>query len=219
MIKILIADDHRLFREGLARMLSDTSEMMVVASVSNGEEAVAGVGEYRPDVILMDVNMPGLDGIEATRRLHANYPQVHILMLTVSEQDSALFSAVRAGARGYLLKSMSGEELVEAVRRANAGEAIIAPKMAVRLLDAFAALSAEGQQPDSGCDNLTDRERTVLQLVARGLSNKEIAATLSLSPHTAKAHLRSILDKLNLHSRTEAAAWAARHHLEKDRKD
>jgi DNA-binding NarL/FixJ family response regulator len=217
MIKILVADDHCLFREGLARLLNDTAEMTVVASVANGDGAVAGALEYKPDVILMDVNMPGLDGIEATRRLHTSNPQVHILMLTVSEQDSALFSAVRAGARGYLLKSMSSEELVEAIRRASAGEAIIAPKMAVRLLDEFAALSAEGQRPDLGCDNLTDRECTVLQLVARGLTNKEIAAALSLSPHTVKAHLRSILDKLDLRSRAEAAAWAARHHLENGR--
>ena len=213
MIKILIADDHRLFREGLARVLNDTAEMTVVASASNGEEAIARTAECKPDVILMDVNMPGLDGIEATRRLHANHPQSHILMLTVSEQDSALFAAIRAGARGYLLKAMSSEELVDAIRRVNAGEAIIAPKMAVKLLDEFAALSSEAQREESGNESLTDRERTVLQLVARGLSNKEIAAALALSPHTIKAHLRSILDKLDLRSRTEAAAWAARHNL------
>jgi DNA-binding NarL/FixJ family response regulator len=216
MIKILIADDHRLFREGLARMLNDTAEMTVVASVSNGEEAIARAAECKPDVILMDVNMPGLDGIEATRRLRAHHPQSHILMLTVSEQDSALFAAIRAGARGYLLKSMSSEELVDAIGRVNAGEAIIAPKMAIKLLDEFAALSSEAQQQESSGESLTDRERAVLQFVARGLSNKEIAAALALSPHTIKAHLRSILDKLDLRSRSEAAAWAARHNLEKD---
>ncbi len=215
MIKILIADDHRLFREGLARMLNDTAEITVVASASNGEEAIARAAECKPDVILMDVNMPGLDGIEATRRLRAHHPQSRILMLTVSEQDSALFAAIRAGARGYLLKSMSSEELIDAICRVNAGEAIIAPKMAVKLLDEFAALSSEPQTRESSGESLTDRERAVLQLVARGLSNKEIAAALALSPHTIKAHLRSILDKLDLRSRAEAAAWAARHNLEK----
>ncbi len=211
MIKILIADDHQLFREGLARVLNDMPEMTVVASASNGEEAIARAAETKPNVILMDLNMPVLDGVEATRRLRVTQPQSHILMLTVSEQEQHLFAAIRAGARGYLLKSMASDDLIDAIRRANAGEAIVAPSMAVKLLDEFAALSSAGQWRESGGEDLSAREREVLRLIAQGLSNKEIGAALSLSPHTIKSHLRSILDKLQLRNRAEVAAWAARH--------
>jgi two-component system NarL family response regulator len=211
MIKILIADDHQLFREGLARVLNDVPEMTVVASASNGEEAIARAAETKPNVILMDLNMPILDGVEATRRLRVTQPQSHILMLTVSEQEQHLFAAIRAGARGYLLKSMASDDLIDAIRRANAGEAIVAPSMAVKLLDEFAALSSAGQWRESGGEDLSAREREVLRLIAQGLSNKEIGAALSLSPHTIKSHLRSILDKLQLRNRAEAAAWAAHH--------
>ncbi len=211
MIKILIADDHRLFREGLARVLNDEPEMTVVASASNGEEAIARAAEARPNVILMDLNMPGVDGVEATRRLRVTQPQAHVLMLTVSEQEQHLFAAVRAGARGYLLKSMASDDLADAIRRVNAGEAIIAPGMAVKLLDEFAALSTSTQWHESGGEDLSPRERDVLRFVAQGLSNKEIGVALSLSPHTIKAHLRSILDKLHLRNRAEVAVWATRH--------
>jgi NarL family two-component system response regulator LiaR len=211
MITILIADDHQLFREGLARVLNDMPELTVVATASNGEEAMSRAAETRPNVILMDLNMPGVDGVEAAHRLRITQPQSHILMLTVSEQEQHLFAAIRAGARGYLLKSMASDDLVDAIRRANAGEAIVAPVMATKLLDEFAALSAATQWRESGGEDLSQRERDVLRFVAQGLSNKEIGAALSLSPHTIKAHLRSILDKLQLRNRTEVAAWAARH--------
>ncbi len=211
MIRILIADDHRLFREGLARVLNDTPDLTVVASAVNGAEAVTRAVETQPDVILMDVQMPGLDGVEATRQIRALFPDARILMLTVSEDADHLFAAVRAGARGYLLKSMGSEELVAAIHNVYEGAAMIAPSMAVKLLDEFAALSAAPPPAESGGEDLTDRERDVLGLIAQGLTNKEIAAALAVSPHTVKAHLRSILDKLHLRSRAEAAAWAARH--------
>lgn len=211
MIKILIADDHRLFREGLARVLNDVPEMSVVASASNGEEALARAIETRPNVILMDLNMPVVDGVEATRRLRVALPQANVLMLTVSEQEQHLFAAVRAGARGYLLKSMASDELIDAIRRANAGEAIIAPGMALKLLNEFAALSPATEWQASGGEDLSVREREVLRYVTQGMSNKEIGLALSLSPHTVKAHLRSILDKLHLRNRAEVAAWATRH--------
>jgi len=211
MIKILIADDHRLFREGLARVLNDVPEMSVVASASNGEEALARAIETRPNVILMDLNMPVVDGVEATRRLRVALPQANVLMLTVSEQEQHLFAAVRAGARGYLLKSMASDELIDAIRRANAGEAIIAPGMALKLLNEFAALSPAIEWQASGGEDLSAREREVLRYVTQGMSNKEIGLALSLSPHTVKAHLRSILDKLHLRNRAEVAAWATRH--------
>jgi DNA-binding NarL/FixJ family response regulator len=217
MIRILIADDHRLFRDGLARILNDAPEMNVVASVGSGEEALGCAADLKPDVILMDVNMPGLGGLEATRHLRARQPEIKIIMLTISEREADLFEAIRAGARGYLLKSATTDELADAIRHVHAGEAIIAPAMAAKLLDEFATLTP-GPSPvpteqarGVGGEVLTDREREVLQLVADGLSNKEIGARLSLSPHTIKAHLRSILDKLHLRSRAEAAAWAARH--------
>ena len=211
MITLLIADDHQLFREGLARVLNDVPEMTVVATASNGEEALARAIEAKPNVILMDLNMPGVDGVEAARRLRVTQPQSRILMLTVSEQEQHLFAAIRAGARGYLLKSMASDDLIDAIRRANAGEAIVAPSMAAKLLDEFATLSAATQWRESGGEDLSQRERDVLRLIAQGLSNKEIGVALSLSPHTIKAHLRSILDKLQLRNRTEVAAWAARH--------
>jgi two-component system NarL family response regulator len=211
MIRLLIADDHQLFREGLARVLNDVPDLSVVASASNGEEALARAAETRPNVILMDLNMPILDGVEATRRLRVTQPQAHILMLTVSEQEQHLFAAIRAGARGYLLKSIASDDLVDAIRRVNAGEAIVVPNMAAKLLDEFATLSSAAQWRESGGEDLSPREREVLRLIAQGLSNKEIGAALSLSPHTIKAHLRSILDKLQLRNRAEVAAWAARH--------
>lgn len=214
MIKILIADDHQLFREGLARVLNDVPDLSVVASASNGEEALTRAAETRPNVVLMDLNMPGVDGVEATRRLRVAQPQAHILMLTVSEQEQHLFAAIRAGARGYLLKSIESDDLIDAIRRVNAGEAIVVPNMAVKLLNEFAALSSAVQWRESGGEDLSPREREVLRLIAQGLSNKEIGAALALSPHTIKAHLRSILDKLQLRNRAEVAAWAARHNTD-----
>jgi DNA-binding NarL/FixJ family response regulator len=211
MTRILIADDHHLFRDGLARILNDLPQIAVVASVENGDEAIRKAEELKPDVILMDVNMPHTGGVEATRQIHARQPQIKIVMLTISEREEDLFEAIRAGARGYLLKSATSRELAEAIQHVEAGEAMIAPGMAMKLMDVFAAQHPPTHADDMATAQLTGREREVLGLVAQGLSNKEIGAQLSLSPHTAKAHLRTILDKLHLRSRAEAAAWAARH--------
>jgi two-component system nitrate/nitrite response regulator NarL len=211
MIKLLIADDHFLFREGLARILNDAPEMHVVATVGSGEDALRRAGEFKPDVVLLDVNMPGLSGVETAQRMRELYPHIGILMLTVSENEADLFAAIRAGARGYLLKNMDAAEVIYAIQRVYAGEAMIAPAMAVKLLKEFATTPARAPTPEE--EDLTEREREVLQLVARGLSNKEIATHLALSPHTVKAHLRTILDKLHLRSRAQAAAWAAQRGL------
>jgi len=208
-MKILIADDHFLFREGRAPILSDVPDMRVVATVGSGEDALVRVGEFNPDVVLLDVNMPGIGGVEAARRLHTVQPELGIVMLTVSEKESDLFTAIRAGARGYLLKNMNSQDLITAIQHVAAGGAMIAPPMAVKLLSEFAAgASKPDDAPPS--EGLSAREHQVLELVAQGLSNKEIATQLALSPHTVKAHLRTILDKLHLRSRAEAAAWAAR---------
>jgi DNA-binding NarL/FixJ family response regulator len=211
MIRVLIADDHHLFREGLTRILDDEEDIEVVARVRSGEEALASIGSYRPDVVVLDVNMPGIGGIETARRLRQQYPDMGILMLTVSEDRETLFQAVQAGVRGYLLKSSTSDELVDAIYRINRGEAAISPVMSAKLLDEFVALSqGQRQRPE---DVLTERERAILRYVASGMSNKEIGQALSISPHTVKAHLRHILDKLGLRSRTQAAAWAERHGL------
>lgn len=221
MIRILIADDHPLFREGLARVLNEAPGMSVVASVSNGLEAISRVAEFKPDVVLMDVNMPKLGGVEATRQLRKIHPQASVLMLTVSEEEHDLYAAIRAGARGYLLKSATTAELIDAIQRVHAKEAILTPGMAAKLLDEFAAISHASAPIDSHDNDdadprtLTEREREVLQWVARGMTNKEIGSQLSLSPHTIKAHIRTILDKLHVRSRTEAAAWATRHEVPK----
>lgn len=218
MIRVVIVDDHHLFREGLTRLLNEAPDIRVVAGYSSGEEALASIGEPPPDVVLMDVHMPGMGGVEATRRLRLAHPRLQVLMLTVSEQEEDLFAAIRAGARGYLLKNATGAELLEAIRQVHAGGAVIAPRLAVRLLDELAAVRPTGSLPtDSGQEALSEREREILQWVAKGFSNKEIGAALGLSPHTVKAHLRTILDKLHLRSRAEAAAWAASHGLSADR--
>jgi len=216
MIRILIADDHSLFREGLARVLNEAPGMSVVASVSNGLEAISRAAEFKPDVVLMDVNMPKLGGVEATLQLRKIHPQVSVLMLTVSEEEHDLYAAIRAGARGYLLKNATATELIDAIQRVHAKEAILTPGMAAKLLNEFASISPapvslNSNDNDANPDTLTEREREVLQWVVRGMTNKEIGSQLSLSPHTIKAHIRTILDKLHVRSRAGAAAWATRH--------
>lgn len=217
MIRVLITDDHHLFREGLARVLNDTGDIQVLTTANSGEEAIRLVEELLPDVVLMDVNMPGMGGVEATRQIRARFPHTQVLMLTVSEQGDDLLAAVRAGAHGYLLKSATGDELVQAIRRVQRGEGALTPAMAGKLMDEL-AVSARAA-PDSAARaeaqpfSLSEREKQVLRMVSIGLTNKEIGAHLGLSPHTIKAHLRSILDKLQLRSRSEAAAWAVRHGL------
>lgn len=214
MIKILLTDDHHLFREGLSRILQDSPGIELMATAASGEEAQKCVKIAKPDIILMDINMPGIGGIEATRQILDRHPEIKVIMLTISEEDQDLFSAVQAGAKGYILKNSSSKELLDAIRRVQSGEAIINPKLAVKLLDEFSALYSSTRPPKAPTpetESLTDRERDVLKYVARGLSNKEIGDQLSISPHTVKAHLRSILDKLQLRGRVDAAAWAVRH--------
>lgn len=203
MIRVLLADDHSILRQGLRLILNEVAEFTVVGEATNGEEVVALALKLEPDVILMDVGMPGLDGIEATRRIRAIRPQTHVLMLTVSDDDQHLLAAVKAGARGYLLKNAEAAQVQEAIRQVAAGEAILPSMMIARVLD---ELSAPAPQPQK----LTERELDILVLIARGLGNKEIAATLCISQNTVKTHVRHILEKLNLSNRAEAAAYAVR---------
>jgi DNA-binding NarL/FixJ family response regulator len=200
MIRVLIADDHTILREGLQRILRENPALTVVGEATTGEEAVTLALELLPDVVLMDVTMPHMSGIEATRRIRLVRPETRILMLTVSDRDEDLLSALKAGARGYLLKNAEAREVMDALQRVHAGEAIVPPALVGRVLDELATPTT----PEA----LSPRETEVLGLVAEGLANKEIAATLSISENTVKTHVRHILDKLGLRSRTEAAAYA-----------
>lgn len=217
-IRLLIVDDHNLFRQGLIRILEDFPQLHVVGQAADGAEALALVDPLQPDVVLMDLNMPNLSGPDATRRLSASHPATPVIILTVSERDEDLFDAIKAGARGYLLKNVGMAELIDAVQRVHAGEAIVAPSMAVRLLDEFrkVAEQAPAESLSVAVDGLSEREVEVLRLVAQGLPNREIADILSLSEHTVKSHLANILAKLHLRSRAHAAAYAVQAGLVKD---
>ncbi|MDQ7820386.1 MAG: response regulator transcription factor [Armatimonadota bacterium] len=202
-IRVLVADDHALFRRGVTALLAGREDMEVVGEAADGEEAIERARELMPDVILMDIKMPGVDGLAATRRIKAEMPYVKILMLTVSETDEDLFEAIKAGASGYLLKNVDPEYLVACLRQAQRGEVPIAPTMASKILRELAA-------PPEPAPPLTARERQVLELLAAGKSNKEIALDLKISENTVKNHLRNILEKLHLQNRVQAALYAVR---------
>lgn len=201
MIRVLIADDHTILRQGLRLILAEDPTLTVVGEAANGMEAVTQALKLLPDVVLMDVKMPGISGIEATRRIRAAKPGIQILMLTVSDKDEDLLNALRAGARGYLLKNAEAGEVLTAIHRVYKGEAILPPSMAARVLDELVA-------PTGKREALSGREIEVIRLLAQGLSNKEIAKALSISENTVKTHVRHIFSKLDLRSRAEAAAYA-----------
>jgi two-component system, NarL family, response regulator LiaR len=205
-IRVLIADDHAVVRQGLRTFLELQEDIEVVEDVADGEAAVAAVERQAPDVVLMDLVMPGVDGVEAIRRISSARPQARVLVLSSFLDDERLFPAVRAGAAGYLLKDVEPRELVKAIRTVHGGEALLHPAVAARLMDEFAANPAR----QSDADGLTAREREVLTLIARGLPNKLIARELSISEKTVKAHVSSILGKLGLADRTQAALFAVR---------
>jgi DNA-binding NarL/FixJ family response regulator len=185
----------------------------VVGEASNGADAVEVCQRVTPEVVLMDVRMPGVGGIEACRLIREAVPTARILMLTMSDDESDLFEAIKAGASGYLLKDLPGEEVADAIRRVHDGQAIIPPGMAATLLTEFTRLSQEPEPISGSAPLLTDREVEVLRLVARGRANREIADELVISENTVKNHVRNILEKLHLHSRVEAAVYAHRQHL------
>lgn len=206
-VRVLIVDDNALFRDGLVSLLRRSEGIEVVGAASSGDEAVRRAPVLRPDVVLMDLEMPGMDGVETTRRVLAEYPDTAVCMLTVSEQEHDLFAAVHAGARGYLVKSASVEELSRAILALAEGGALVSPHLARDLVDAFQRLMPH--EEDATTARLTAREREILGLVGQGLSNQEIADRLVIAENTVKVHLRNILDKLQVHSRAHAAAIAA----------
>ncbi len=213
-IKVLIADDHALFRRGLEMVLSGEDDISVVAEAGDGEEAVRLAGEHAPDLVLMDVRMPGLSGIEATQGVKDAVPDTKILMLTISDEEEDLYDAIKAGASGYLLKEISIDEVADAIRSVNAGQSLITPSMAAKLLTEFASMARKDEQAEqSPPPKLTEREMEVLTLVAQGLNNRDIAKELFISENTVKNHVRNILEKLHLHSRMEAVVYAVREKL------
>jgi two-component system NarL family response regulator len=214
VIRVLIADDQALFRRGLFVVLAGEERIKVVAEADNGEDAVARAEQLAPDVVLMDVRMPRLSGIEAARQVRDLVPTTKILMLTVSDEEDDLYEAIKAGANGYLLKEISVEEVAEAIRAVVQGQSLISPSMASKLLNEFNALARRAaQQEQVSAPVLTARELEVLKLVARGLSNREVAEGLFISENTVKNHVRNILEKLHLHSRMEAVMYAVRKRL------
>lgn len=211
-INILIVDDHVLFREGLCSVLSARPDIVVIGEASDGLEALVMAQELRPDLILMDVTMPGCDGFEATLRIKEILPDARIVMLTVHDDDECLFEAIKSGAMGYVLKTTAVDTLVPKLRDAMRGEPAISQGLAARILTEFARLANRLPDYDRGADvpALTRREKQVLDLVVANKTDKEIAEKLSVSINTVKAHVRSILSKLHATSRYEAAAFAVR---------
>ena len=211
-IRVLICDDHALFRRGLIMVLESEEGIEVVAEAEDGDDAVRKAEESAPDVVLMDVRMPKMSGIEATRAIAEAVPSAKILMLTVSDEEEDLYEAVKAGATGYLLKEISIEEVANAIRAVVTGQSLISPSMASKLLSEFNSLSKKAQQ-QLMVPRLTDRELQVLKLVAQGMSNREVSTELFISENTVKNHVRNILEKLHLHSRMEAVVYAVREKL------
>jgi len=213
-VRVLIADDHALFRRGLIMVLESEPDIEVVAEAQDGAEVIAKTEEFVPDVVLMDVRMPKLNGIEAARTIREMVPSVKIVMLTVSDEEDDLFDAIKAGANGYLLKEISIEEVADAIRSVTTGQSLLSPSMASKLLNEFNALARQAdEKPRLAAPRLTTRELEVLKLVAQGMSNRDVAEQLFIAENTVKNHVRNILEKLQLHSRMEAVVYAVREKL------
>ena len=213
-IRVLIADDQPLYRRGLEDVLHTEDDIDVVGEAEDGYDAIAKAEELAPDVVLMDVRMPRVNGIEATQAIRDKVPTTKILMLTVSDEDSDLYEAIKAGASGYLLKEVSVEEVADSIRAVMQGESKITPSMASKLINEFSAMSKRADERQRlPVPALTARELEVLKLVAKGMSNREIADELFISENTVKNHVRNILEKLHLHSRMEAVMYALREKL------
>lgn len=220
-VSLMVVDDHRLFRRGLVALLSLESDLAVIAEASDGSEALRLLRTVRPDVVLLDNHMPGVKGVELLPGLLEASPHTLFLMLTVSEDEADLTAALRAGAVGYLLKTMDGPDLAAAIRRAVAGESVVSPEMMLKLVHAFRAGSSTAPpQSAPSCTSasvstelstLTPREHEALYELARGASNKQISRSMGIAETTVKVHVQSILRKLNLSSRVQVAIWAAEH--------
>ncbi|MDP9122524.1 MAG: response regulator transcription factor [Acidobacteriota bacterium] len=212
-MKILIADDHALFSDSL-RSLLEAHGVEVVGEARNGREACELARRLRPDVVLMDLSMPELDGLAATRLISAELPAVKVLVLTASDEDAKLFEAIKAGAEGYLLKNLNAKEFFALLERTGRGEPALTPSIARKLLEEFARPPKPAAAPAEDPDPLTDREREILELLVQGMtSNRELAKRLRVSENTVKFHVRHLLDKLHLHNRAQMVGYALRHGL------
>jgi DNA-binding NarL/FixJ family response regulator len=213
-ITVVIADDHALFRRGLTMVLESEPDIDVVGEANDGHEVVELAEQFMPDLVLMDVRMPGRGGIDAAQAIKDAVPHTKILMLTISDEEEDLYDAIKAGASGYLLKEISIEEVADSIRQVHAGQSLISPSMASKLLTEFAAMARKDEEKQQmPTPRLTDREMEVLTLVAQGLNNRDIAKELFISENTVKNHVRNILEKLHLHSRMEAVVYAVREKL------
>jgi NarL family two-component system response regulator LiaR len=220
LIRVLIVDDHAVVRQGLRTFIDLQEDMTVIAEAENGSQAVQLAHQHQPDVILLDLVMPHMDGVEATRQILEHSPGSHILILTSFGEDDKVFPAIRAGAQGYLLKDIHPNELVQAVREASLGKVQLHPDIARKLMAAVAA--EPGSSPETSpvrqpqTSDLTDREGEVLRLIAAGMNNRQIAEHMIISEKTVKTHVSNILSKLGLEDRTQAAIWAIKHGLGTD---
>jgi DNA-binding NarL/FixJ family response regulator len=214
-IRVMVVDDHELFRQGVSSILSRIDDVEVVAEAENGRVAVQKAKEYRPDVVLMDINMPVCDGLRATRQIKAEHPDIRILILTVTDTEEMLFEAIKSGASGYVLKNATPALLIDSVKRVSAGEPVIPGNLAMRIITEFSR-PAEGKGTPV-VDQLTEREVEVLRHLSTGASNREIAKALFISENTVRNHVRSILEKLHLANRVQAAAYAVREGFVMDR--
>ena len=209
-IRILMVDDQQLMLEGLRTLLEMEFDMEVVAEVENGEAAVNAYQTHQPDVVLMDIRMPGMDGVEATRRICARWPSARVIILTTFDEDAYVFEGIRAGAVGYLLKAIKSAALAQAIRTVVSGGSIMEPSVARKVMKEFSTRVAHSQSDGKGglTEPLTEREQTILQLIAIGLTNREIAVRLSLAHGTIKNYVTIILQKLGVRDRTQAALRA-----------
>jgi DNA-binding NarL/FixJ family response regulator len=205
-IRVILADDHAVVRKGIREFLEEEGDIIVVAEAGDGEQATALVAEHQPDVAVLDIQMPGISGIEATRRIRARFPDVRVLVLTAYDDDPYIFALLQAGASGYILKTADSSELIRAVRAVHRGESALDPAVAQKLVQQLTSGRPLGA--GTNVEALTDREVEVLQLAARGLTNKAIGQALTISDRTVQGHLANIYGKLNVNSRTEAVTEA-----------
>jgi len=205
-VRIVVVDDHTLFRRGITALLAKVPDFAVVGEAADGFEGIKAVAAHKPDVVLLDLNMPGISGIEAMKAILAESPGTHVVMLTVSEDAEDLMAALRSGALGYLLKNIDSDFLVDSIRRAANGDSVMSPEMSTKLLREIRTGAPASVHPA-----LSPREREILGFLARGASNKEIARELDIAESTVKIHVQHILRKLELSSRVQAAVWAIEH--------
>jgi DNA-binding NarL/FixJ family response regulator len=215
-MRVLLADDHSLFRNGIASLLKSRKDIRVVGEASDGAEAIEQARKLKPDIILMDISMPKCDGLQAVQTIKQEAPQIRIVILTVSDDDRNLFTAIKNGADGYLLKTIEPDELYEMLARVHRGEAPISGIMANRILQEFRQLKQGRGRASQTEEELSARETGILELVVRGETNSEIAKELGITENTVKIHLRNVLEKLHMHNRIQAALYAVHQGLVRD---